>query len=115
MSERSVCRFQYQVQRCDKSNARTSFGDLKSKLFLGADSSIKRKSMAREMMIEEYGGVMLFQMSLAGQEPDVPDLFLLNIFLCKEFFKDILSKSPIEQINIRIIFNQQELVKIQFP
>ena len=29
------CRFQYQVQRYDKSNARTSFGDLKSKLFLG--------------------------------------------------------------------------------
>ena len=30
-----LCRFQYQVQRYDKSNARTSFGDLKSKLFLG--------------------------------------------------------------------------------
>ena len=29
------CRFQYQVQRYDKSNASTSFGDLKSKLFLG--------------------------------------------------------------------------------
>ena len=29
------CRFQYQVQRCDKSSAKTSFGDLKSKLFLG--------------------------------------------------------------------------------
>ena len=29
------CRSQYQVQRCDKSNARTSFGDLKSKFFLG--------------------------------------------------------------------------------
>ena len=54
------------MQRCDKSNARTSFGDLKSKLFLGADSSIKRKSMARKMMIEEYGGVLFFQMSLAG-------------------------------------------------
>ena len=31
----NICRFQYQEQRCDKSNARTSFGDLKSKLFLG--------------------------------------------------------------------------------
>ena len=30
-----ICRSQYQVQRYDKSNARTSFGDLKSKLFLG--------------------------------------------------------------------------------
>ena len=32
---KGCCRFQYQVQRYDKSNASTSFGDLKSKLFLG--------------------------------------------------------------------------------
>ena len=31
----TLCRFQYQVQRYDKSSAKTSFGDLKSKLFLG--------------------------------------------------------------------------------
>ena len=31
---RTLCRFQYQVQRYDKSSAKTSFGDLKSKLFL---------------------------------------------------------------------------------
>ena len=30
-----TCRFLYQVQRYDKSNARTSFGDLKSKFFPG--------------------------------------------------------------------------------
>ena len=30
----TLCRFQYQVQRYDKSSAKTSFGDLKSKLFL---------------------------------------------------------------------------------
>ena len=29
-----LCRFQYQVQRYGKSSAKTSFGDLKSKLFL---------------------------------------------------------------------------------
>ena len=32
---RYTCRFQCQVQRYDKSSAKTSFGDLKSKLFLG--------------------------------------------------------------------------------
>lgn len=79
-----------------------------------ADSSIKCKSMAREMMIEEYGGIMLFQMSLVGQDPDVPNLFLLNIFLCKEFFKDTLSKEFIEQIYVKIIFQSTEMAKDYF-
>ena len=34
-SKSADCRFQYQVQRYNKCSARISFGDLKSKLFLG--------------------------------------------------------------------------------
>ena len=45
-----LCRFQYQVQRYDKSSAKTSFGDLKSKFFLGADSSIKCNGMTKVVL-----------------------------------------------------------------
>ena len=47
--KRGNCRFQYQVQRYDKSSAKTSFGDLKSNFFLGADSSIKCNGMTKVM------------------------------------------------------------------
>ena len=55
--KRGNCRFQYQVQRYDKSSAKTSFGDLKSNFFLGADSSIKCKcnGMTKVMLVLHSG------------------------------------------------------------
>lgn len=60
------CRFQYQVQRYDKSSAKTSFGDLKSKLFPGLlfSSILTFRICLSSMSLKEVPLSMYCRMSL---------------------------------------------------
>ena len=72
-SKSADCRFQYQVQRYNKCSARTSFGDLKSKLFLGLlfSSILIYRICLSSMSLNEVPVGMYCRMSLLNSNDKV--------------------------------------------